>query len=293
MSASKLFPYKIKEGAWYRANEVAESDIVVIVDAQNETIWYWEGTKSSARIRNNAREKLGQLKKKYVPYTFKRVSPNTPEPVLSKLEELREVSFKGKVPGIKFELSDFSKMFYLLFLIGSVLGLFCAFYMLTGLFWDLKTSNLTFPSYSVPLKTFTLFIDINSFILLVGLILLFVSAFFGGIIQRKTFALACIIAGGLFFMSFFILRIWDALIFYDTQESNLLIRQDVLMLFFLVQEVILFFSSVLALSSGVLGLKGMKPSILEKEAGEKTEETSEKKKEAKEKKTKSKKSTKK
>ena len=97
MSSSKLFPYKMKKKTWYRAEDVTESDIAVIVDTSRDTIFYWEGSKSSARNRSDAREILGQLKKKYIPYRFKRVTATTsPSEVLDKLAELKAKSFTGK-----------------------------------------------------------------------------------------------------------------------------------------------------------------------------------------------------
>ena len=60
--SSKLFPYKLTKGQWFRAESFTESDIAVIVDTTREMIWFWEGNKSSARSRSNARDMLGQLK---------------------------------------------------------------------------------------------------------------------------------------------------------------------------------------------------------------------------------------
>ncbi|MHA1282859.1 MAG: hypothetical protein ACTSQP_10175 [Promethearchaeota archaeon] len=119
MSATKLFPYKMKKGQWFRAEDMTESDIVVIVDTSTETIWFYEGEKSSSRNRSIARELLGQLKRKYVPYRFKRVTNNSPEIILNKIDELKEKSFTGKIPGIKLELKDYSRIFYIMNLIAS------------------------------------------------------------------------------------------------------------------------------------------------------------------------------
>lgn len=256
MSATKLFPYKMMRGQWFRADEMTDSDIVVIVDTSTETIWFHEGPKSSARNRSNAREMLGQLKKKYLPYRFKRVTNNSPEPILNKIDELQEKSFTGKIPGIKLEFKDYSKIFYILNLIGSgLLALSIAF-----LWTILLSANMGMDSYlhyEIDYNYFLFYIDFNSFNILAASLIFIISAFFGKLLKKNLFSFLSVIVGIITFIGFFILRIWDVLLFFEDRGNAILIRSDALTLFVLNLQILVMAGMIIGFLTAILGLKNI------------------------------------
>lgn len=282
MSASKLFPYKMKKNTWYRADDITESDIAVIVDTKTDTIWFYEGTRSSARNRSNAREILGQLKKKYVPYKFQRVTKNSPEDIIQKLEELKARNFTGKIPGLNYEIKEFSRIFYYLSFVASVLVLISMIYMIQGLTWS-EVSIDNYAHYSVDYNLFILYKDFISYSALSGFLIFIISAIFGFLVKKNMFSIVWIIAAILLFIAFFMLRIWDIILFYKLDGQNIVIRKDALILFILCLEFLIGQASVLGIIVGVIGIKNKEIEISEKvekvekiEKVEKSEEAEEK-----------------
>ncbi|MHA1293969.1 MAG: hypothetical protein ACTSQJ_15040 [Promethearchaeota archaeon] len=252
--SSKLFPYKMKKNTWYRAEDLTESDIAVIVDTNRDTIWFWEGEKSSARNRSNAREILGQLKKKYIPYRFKRVTKNSPEEVIIKLDELKEQSFTGKIKGIKYELKDFSRIFYIINIVSSLLLLIGMIFLNQALFWkDIKYNSFT--HLYVDYGMFIFIINFTSFCLLLSLIFFIISGFFGTILKKKIFSLISTFSACLVFISFFMIRIWDNIIFYLEPANNIIIRKDVLILYILCLDILIAPGIILGFFTGLIGLR--------------------------------------
>ncbi len=258
MSSVKLFPYKIYKGQWFRAKDLTDSDIAVIVDTDSDIIWYFEGDKSSARMRSHAREILGQLKKKYVKYTFKRVSPNTPEPILIKLDDLKKESFKGNLPGVKLGLRDFSRLFYILGIIAGGLLAFSFIYLLTALGWAQDTETYAHSHYIVNYISLTSYFDIVSFSALFAFILAVISAFFGAIIQKKAFSILITITAAISFFAFFILRIWDVMIFFEQVGNIVFLREDTIYLYLLIVSILEVLGILFAFYGAITGFKGLK-----------------------------------
>ncbi len=273
MSETKLFPYKMKKSQWYRADDLNDSDIAVIVDtrAGSDTIWFWEGSKSSARNRSNAREILGQLKKKYIPYKFKRVTKNSPEEILLKLEELKEKSYAGTNRGIKYELKDFSRAFFTLNIIGGFIALFCIFFLTQVITWKTNTKEFSEPHYSIDFNVFLLVVNVTSLCLLSLVCCFAFSAFFGGITKNQTFSAITLIAAILAFIAFFMLRIWDQIIIYETVGQDIFIRRDILLMFSFCLEMIIGQVMVLSFLTGILGIKKKNVSLFEREKEKKIE----------------------
>ena len=256
MSSLKLFPYKMRKGKWYRADDMSESDVIVIVDTKTEIIWFHEGSKSSARNRSNAREMLGQLKQKYIPYKFKRVTANSPEDILDKIDTLKEKSFTGKVPGIKLELKDYSRIFYILNLVSSVLIILGIIILWMPLF----SSSLTREGalhFSMDFNVFLFYADFTSLALLISSLIFGVSAFFGAILKKTLFSALSVVAAALAFAGFFILRIWDVMVVYELDGNSILIRFDALTLFILNIQILMFASTGVGFLTAVLGLKNI------------------------------------
>ncbi|MHA1150913.1 MAG: hypothetical protein ACTSR8_22055 [Promethearchaeota archaeon] len=257
MSTAKFFPYKMLRGQWFRADDMTDSDIVVIVDTNTETIWFHEGPKSSARSRSNAREMLGQLKRKYIPYRFERVTNNSPESILEKIEELKEKSFTGKIPGIKLELKDYSRIFYFLNLIGSGL-LIISIIFLWMVILSPRIGMDNYLHYEIDYNFFEFYINLNSYNLLAAAITFIISGFFGRLLKKNLFAFLSIIAGIVIFIAFFIMRIWDYLIFFEERGNAIFIRSDALTLFVFNLEILLMTGMIIGFLTAILGLKNIK-----------------------------------
>jgi hypothetical protein len=254
--SSKLFPYKLTKGQWFRAESFTESDIAVIVDTSREMIWFWEGTKSSARSRSNARDMLGQLKKKYIVYKFKRITLGSPEDILERLDELREKSFTGKIPGLKLELTDFSKIFYMLNIAASVL-IIISVVVLWLMFFGSQIDVGGVLYYSIISIDFTQKIDLISLILLLGFMLYICSSLFGHFLKKKLFSSMTLVALCLIFIAFFMVRIWDILMYYQESGNSILIRKDVFTLFILSLNLLTVPGLVIGLFMGLKGLKNL------------------------------------
>ena len=255
--SSKLFPYKLTKGQWFRAESFTESDIAVIVDTNREMIWFWEGTKSSARSRSNARDMLGQLKKKYIVYKFKRITSVSPEDILQRLEELREKSFTGKIPGLKLELTDFSKIFYILNVVASLLIIISACFLWVMLFASqIDIGGAIY--YSIISINFSQSIDLVSLILLISCAIFICSSLFGYFLKKKLFSLMTLIALCFIFIAFFMIRIWDVIVYYQEAGNSILIRKDVFILFILSLNFLIIPGLAIGLIMGLLGLKNLK-----------------------------------
>ncbi|MFO8018271.1 MAG: hypothetical protein R6U96_06515 [Promethearchaeia archaeon] len=265
----------MKKETWYRAKNLTESDIAVIVDTNTETIWFWEGNKSSARDRSTARDILGKLKKKYIPYTFKRVTKNSPDNILLKIDQLLEESFKGKIPGVRLESKDFSRIFYDLniascLLIGAVM-----IYLWSAFFWSSSAETLGYLHFSINYDLFLFYIAFNSYVLLVSCLIYMSSAFFGRILNKKLFSYLSLVAGVFTFITFFIMRIWDITIYFELEGNAILIRDDVFILFVMALEFLLAPALGIGIFTGIYGLTNI--NLLERteenEEGEKREKT--------------------
>jgi len=245
----------MKKGQWFRAEDVTDSDIAVVVDTTRDTIFFWEGTKSSARSRSNARELLGQLKKKYIPYKFQRVTNNSPEEILNKLEELKAQSFTGRIPGVKLELKDFNKIFYLLNIVSAVLAVVSMVLIWQAPFWEETSAGLAYVHYSIDFNAHLLYVNLNSLLLLLSFLILACTSFAGHVLKKKAYSTNTLIAMCFIFIAFFLMRIWDNIIFYEELGNNLLFRKDVMLLFLLSMEVIIVPGMVLGFLMGFNGLK--------------------------------------
>ena len=119
--STNLFPYKYLKGQWYQADEINDSDVVVVVDTSQETIWFQAGNKSTARNRSDARALLGDLMEKYTSYEFKRVSNETPDDILVKLDDLKELYYVRSVGSLNYDLRKVSSIYFYLNSIGCLL----------------------------------------------------------------------------------------------------------------------------------------------------------------------------
>ncbi len=248
----KLFPYKMKEGQWFKTSNCSESDIIVIVDTTREMIWFWEGSKSSARNRSNARGLLGQLKQRYIVYKFKRITNNSPEDILLSLETLKEKRYTDKISGGKYELKDFTRLLFFLNIIGSILATVTIVYLWSFLFW---TETNTY--YPIDKNDFLFYISLSSYCLLSSFIIFIISALYGHSLKKDKFATITLIAAIFMFTAFFIIFIWDNMFIYIKLEKEFLIRRDVLLLFVLCLEFLIIPGTVLGIIMGISGGKNI------------------------------------
>jgi len=94
--------------------------------------------------------------------------------------------------------------------------------------------------------------------LLSSFLILSCTSFAGYVLKKNDFALNNLVATCFIFVAFFLLRIWDNIMFYEEIGNNLLFRKDVLLLFLLSLEAILIPGMFLSLLIGLKGLKELR-----------------------------------
>lgn len=242
--SSKLFPYLLKNNQWIKLDEISSDDVAVLVDTSRDIIWYLEGEKATARIKFDARGLLGELKKKYVPYKFKKIDSRAPIDVLDKIEELKKSSstlsmkFRGK------EIQEFSKYLYSLNIIAGILQVIGMIIITGALFWPQVYDSQSYLNYIIDSNHFDFYIELDSLLLFLSLIIFFFTSFFGIIVRRKMFATISIFLAVIIFFSLLYIRIGPALLYFQatTPFPNILIRADAFLFFIIGLEIILIIS---------------------------------------------------
>ena len=231
--SSSLFAYKYSKGEWFVADDLHESDVVVIIDTSRESIWFFSGKHSTARNRSNARELLSDLIKQYTSYVIKIVSGDSPDDILVKIEDLKEKYFKRKLANLNYDLRKISQAFFYLNLI-ACLALMIAITFSVLLFTG--SNYIMFENYyhySMAVETFSsqiLFITSLFFVSFIIFSTLTLMAIFTN--TRLLILLGIIISISTFF-GFFIVYIRDMLIFSEVIGGRIYIRMDIFFLFIL------------------------------------------------------------
>lgn len=254
--SSKLFPYLLKNNQWIKLDEISSDDVAVLVDTSRDIIWYLEGEKATGRIKFDARGLLGELKKKYVPYKFKKIDSRAPIDVLDKIEELKKSSlplsmkFRGK------EIQEFSKYLYSLNIIAGILQVIGMIIITCALSWPQIYDSQSYLNYIIDSNRFDFYIELDSLLLFLSLIILIFTSFFGIIVRRKMFATSSIFLTVIIFFSLLYIRIGPTLLYFQatTPFPNILIRVDAFFFFIIGVEIILFMSIVGSIIPGTYWL---------------------------------------
>ncbi|MFW9939274.1 MAG: hypothetical protein ACFFD5_16655 [Candidatus Thorarchaeota archaeon] len=253
--SSNLFPYKFGKGQWYKADNINENDLAVIVDPNRYNIWFFEGSKSAARDRSNARELLGELQNNYPQYEFKEITDSAPFEVLEEVEKLKEMSYIKGFLGIRYNLKNFSRLYFYLNYGGAFL-LIVNMILLTE--FILASSTIIYNSYqhfSIIYNTFLFNINLISILILCSFLVFLISALLALFLKKFKSFMYSFAASIFSFMGFFILRIWDIIIYYEQNNSIIFIRKDVLILLIFDIQLLLVISMVLGFLTGLIGIK--------------------------------------
>lgn len=229
--STNLFPFIFKNERWYNAEGVNESDIGVIVDTDRAIIWFFEGSKSSARNRSSAKELLTELRQKYELYAFKHISKDSPKDILDYLEELKRHDYITRIRHFQYDLGKISKYYFYLCNIGCLL-LIIAITFLIGFLINSNTSYINpYDYFSENFNRFLVNVNFFSILLIISFAVFVITSFFGVILNKRALLIYNLSTSIFVFMAFFMLRIWDIILYYDIIGNTIYIRKDVIFLF--------------------------------------------------------------
>lgn len=266
MSSTNYFSYKMKKGQWAKADALNESDIAVIIDINMEIFWFWEGTHSTARDRYNARQILGQLRKKYTSYRFKRINKEASEDVRDQLELLQIHALARKKSDKKNIIKNLSNIFHTISLINCTL-IIITIILLTSMFFQFQAIN---PDLYINQNNFISIFVISSLLLLLSFILFIISATYSGISRNTLLLIISIIGCCLIFIPFFILRIWDVILIHVISNEQYIFQNDAIFFFIFSMDIFLVLNILCSLSIGIMGF--MNVSLIRKKEFEKLKE---------------------
>ncbi len=244
--SSKLFSYLLKNNQWIKSDAISIDDVTVLVDTTRDIIWYLEGEKATARTKFDARGLLGELKKKYIPYKFKKIDSRAPIDVLDKIEELKKstshlsMKFRGK------EIQEFSKYLYSLNIVAGILQIIGMIIITWALSWPQVYDSQSYLNYIINSNYFDFYIELNSLLLFLSMIIFIFTSFFGIIVRRKMFTTSSIFLAVIIFFSLVYIRIGPTLLYFQatTPFPNILIRVDAFLFFIIGVDIILLISIV-------------------------------------------------
>ncbi len=255
--SSKLFSYLLKNNQWIKSDAISIDDVTVLVDTTRDIIWYLEEKKATARKKFEARGLLGELKKKYEPYKFKKIDSRAPIDVLDKIEELKKstshlsMKFRGK------EIQEFSKYLYFLNIVAGVLQVISMIIITWALSWPQVYDSQSYLNYIINSNHFYFYIELDSLLLFFSLIIFIFTSFFGIIIlRRKIFTTSSIFLAVIIFLSLIYIRIGPTLLYFQATSPfpNVLIRVDAFLFFIIGVDIILFVSIVGSIIPGTYWL---------------------------------------
>lgn len=244
--SSKIFSYLLKNNQWIKSDAISIDDVTVLVDTRRDIIWYLEGEKATARTKFDARGLLGELKKKYIPYKFKKIDSRAPIDVLDKIQELKKstshlsMKFRGK------EIQEFSKYLYSLNIVAGILQIIGMIIITWALSWPQVYDSQSYLNYIINSNHFYFYIELDSLLLFFSLIIFIFTSFFGIILRRKIFTTSSIFLAVIIFLSLVYIRIGPTLLYFQatTPFPNILIRLDAFLFFIIGVDIILLISIV-------------------------------------------------
>jgi len=253
--STNLFPYKYLKEQWYQADEINDSDVVVVVDTSQETIWFHAGNKSTARNRSDARALLGDLMEKYTSYEFKRVSNETPDEIIVKLDDLKELYYVRSVGSLNYDLRKVSSIYFYLNSIGGLL-LVISISFLGFLIFGSGTSFIdSHLHYSIFFENFKFQISFISTLLIVSFSIFVTSTIMGIFLKKKQLFTKTLISGILIFIPFFIIKLWDISLYYEIIGQFIYFRIDVLIWFVFCIEILQTLAMIIGFYTGIISFK--------------------------------------
>jgi hypothetical protein len=253
--STNLFPYKYLKGQWYQADEINDSNVVVVVDTSQEKIWFHAGNKSTARNRSDARALLGDLMEKYTSYEFKRVSNETPDEILVKIDDLKELYYVRSVASINYDLRKASSIYFYLNSIGCLLLIISISFLgllIFGSGTSLIDSHL---HYSILLENFIFQFSFISTLLIASFSLFVISTIMGIFLKKKQLFTKTLISGILIFITFSIVNVWDISLYYEIIGQFIYFRIDVLIWYAFCIEILQTLATIIGFYTGIISSK--------------------------------------
>ena len=263
--SSNLFAYKFKNNQWHNADDINESDIVVIVDSSRNIIWYFEGRNSSARKRNNARGLLGDLKNKHATYKFKKITSNTPRDIIRELQILKEQFFASTIKQLNVDISKISQIYFYLNAFGNlliILSLTVIILLIGGTGTRIYENYMHF---SFRLVDFEMIFMLLSLLSLISFLLFLFAGLIVLILKQKIIATYNIFGSVIIFIAFYIISTWTNILYFELDYQNILIRIDVFTLFVFILAILYIIGLFIGFVMSILGFKKVEHAIEEEE----------------------------
>jgi len=263
--SSNLFAYKFKNNQWHNADDINESDIVVIVDSSRNIIWYFEGRNSSARKRNNARGLLGDLKNKHATYKFKKITSNTPRDIIRELQILKEQFFASTIKQLNVDISKISQIYFYLNAFGNlliILSLTVIILLIGGTGTRIYENYMHF---SFRLVDFEMIFMLLSLLSLISFLLFLFAGLIVLILKQKIIATYNIFGSVIIFIAFYIISTWTNILYFELDYQIILIRIDVFTLFVFILAILYIIGLFIGFVMSILGFKKVEHAIEEEE----------------------------
>ena len=263
--SSNLFAYKFKNDQWHNADDINESDIVVIVDSSRNLIWYLEGRNSSARKRNKARGLLGDLKKKHATYKIKKITSNTPRDIIRELQILKEQFFASTIKQLNVDISKVSRAYFYLNAFGNlfiIVSLTIIILLIEGTGTQIHEN---FMHFSIRLVDFEMVFFFISLLSLISFLLFLFAGLIVLILKQKIVATYNIFGSILIFIAFYMISTWTNILYFEIDYKTILIRIDVFTLFVLTLAILYMIGLFIGFIMSILGFKKVENVIKEED----------------------------
>ena len=263
--SSNLFAYKFKNDQWHNADDINESDIVVLVDSSRNIIWYLEGRNSSARKRNKARGLLGELKKKHATYKIKKVKSDTPRDIIRELQILREQFFTSTIRNLNVDISKISSVYFYLNIFGNLLTIISLTIIILLIGGSGTQIYENYMHFSIKLIDFEMIFLMLFLLSLISFILFLFAGLIVLILKQKIVATYNIFGSLLIFIIFYMISTWTNILFFEFSYQSILIRIDTFTLFAFSLIILYIVSLLIGCVMSIVGFKKVDFAIEEEE----------------------------
>jgi hypothetical protein len=263
--SSNLYAYKFKNNQWHQADDINESDIVVIVDSSRNLIWYYEGRNTTARKCNKARSLIGDLKSKHETYKIKKITNKTPRDIIRELQILREQFFASTIKQLNVDVSKMSKIYFYLNTFSNLL-IIISFTIIILLIGGTGTRIYeNYPHYSIRLANFNMIFFVLSLFSLISFLLLLFAGLMALILRQKIIATYNIFASVLIFITYYMISTWTSIFYFELDYQIILIRIDVFALFVSNLVILYLICLFVGFAMSLLGFKRIEQIIEEED----------------------------
>ncbi|MHA1671701.1 MAG: hypothetical protein ACTSV5_14175 [Promethearchaeota archaeon] len=263
--SSNIFAYKFKNNQWNKADDINESDIVVIIDSSRNAIWYFEGRNSSAKKRNNARGLLGDLKNKHRTYKIKKITSNTPKEIIRELQILKEQFFASTIKQLNVDISKLSQMYFYLNTFSNLLIIVSLTIIILLIGGSGTRFHENFMHFSIRFVDIEMIFMVLSLLSLISFLLFLSTGLIVLILKQKIIATYNIFGSILIFIAFYMICTWTNIFYFEFDYQFILIRIDVFTLFALNLAILYVIGLFIGFVMSIIGFKKIDRVIEEEE----------------------------